>query len=364
VCRGLTTSAPGKSTTVTVAHTTNSAADRLMPPTSSRTRTGTVRDRHQCDLRSAGLTSGLHTRRQLQDASGSLAADGSPTGSNIVKVTLNGAARAWSSEFRRLPAPIRLFRWVPPLANGLTGNLTVEVARGRRAGGRRGGERTSGHLGRVPTRQILRSNSNLTAAASQEAGAPAVTMSWTPSDTSHEWSQVAVPIKPAKSESPLTGTGVTVAVVDSGLLQDGGDTSRIKTTRDFTAGSTNPSDVPPVDAYGHGTHIAGLIGGDQAEVKGVAPGVSFVSLRALNGIGAGYASHVIAAVQWAVANKAAYDINLLNLSLGHPIFEPAATDPLVQAVEAAWRAGIVVVVSAGNIGRLQALVFVSASKRK
>jgi serine protease AprX len=52
-----------------------------------------------------------------------------------------------------------------------------------------------------------------------------------------------------------------------------------------------------------------------------------------------------------VANKAAYGIDILNPSLGHPIFEPAATDPLVQAVEAAVHAGILVVVSAGNVGR-------------
>ncbi len=64
----------------------------------------------------------------------------------------------------------------------------------------------------------------------------------------------------------------------------------------------------------------------------------------------GATSHVINAIQWAVANRVAYGINIINLSLGHPIFEPAATDPLVQAVEAAVRAGIVVVTSAGNMG--------------
>ena len=82
----------------------------------------------------------------------------------------------------------------------------------------------------------------------------------------------------------------------------------------------------------------------------MAPGVSFVSLRVLNNYGAGQTSSVIAALQWAVANKAAYGIDVINLSLGHPIFEPAATDPLVLAVEAAVRARIVVVASAGNYG--------------
>src|SRR5262249_38870273 len=59
---------------------------------------------------------------------------------------------------------------------------------------------------------------------------------------------------------------------------------------------------------------------------------------------------VINAIQWAVSKKTTYGIDVINLSLGHPIYEPAATDPLVQAVEAAVRAGIVVVVSAGNNG--------------
>jgi serine protease AprX len=149
----------------------------------------------------------------------------------------------------------------------------------------------------------------------------------------------------------LTGNGVTVAVIDSGLLEDGGGTSRIKTTRDFTTGVLNPAHkATPVDVYGHGTHIAGLIGGNKSEVEGVAPGVKFVSLKVLNELGVGSTSHVINAIQWAIINKAAQGIDVLNLSLGHPIYEPAATDPLVQAVEAAVRAGITVVVAAGNIG--------------
>ena len=60
---------------------------------------------------------------------------------------------------------------------------------------------------------------------------------------------------------------------------------------------------------------------------------------------------MIRAIEFAIANKNVLKIHVINLSLGHPIFEAAATDPLVQAVEHASRAGIVVVVSAGNFGR-------------
>ncbi len=66
--------------------------------------------------------------------------------------------------------------------------------------------------------------------------------------------------------------------------------------------------------------------------------------------GQGFTSDVVRAIEFAIVNKSALGINVLNLSLGHPIYEPAATDPLVQAIEHATRAGLVVVVSAGNFG--------------
>ena len=59
---------------------------------------------------------------------------------------------------------------------------------------------------------------------------------------------------------------------------------------------------------------------------------------------------MIRAIEFAIANKDHFKIDIINLSLGHPIFEPAATDPLVRAVEKASKAGIIVVVSAGNHG--------------
>src|SRR5262249_33668963 len=59
---------------------------------------------------------------------------------------------------------------------------------------------------------------------------------------------------------------------------------------------------------------------------------------------------VVRAIQFAVQNRTTYGIDVLNLSLGHPIFESATTDPLVLAVEQAIQNGIVVVVSAGNYG--------------
>jgi serine protease AprX len=82
----------------------------------------------------------------------------------------------------------------------------------------------------------------------------------------------------------------------------------------------------------------------------VAPAVRLVGLKVLNTQGQGLTSNVIRAIEFAVEYRLALGIDIINLSLGHPINEPAATDPLVQAVEAAVRAGIIVVTSAGNNG--------------
>ncbi len=105
------------------------------------------------------------------------------------------------------------------------------------------------------------------------------------------------------------------------------------------------------------THVAGLIGSSGAssngKFAGVAPGVKLLALRVLDRKGAGKTSAVIAALEFAVANKDRFGIRIVNLSLGHPIYESAATDPLVQAVEATVRAGLVVVTAAGNYGTNQ-----------
>src|SRR5271157_661582 len=156
------------------------------------------------------------------------------------------------------------------------------------------------------------------------------------------------------------GTGVGVAVIDSGItpvqdLTDTANNSRIVYSQSFISGVSDPT-----DAYGHGTHVAGIIGSRGADstgssftrsFKGVAPGVNLINLRVLDQNGQGQESDVINAIQTAIALKNTYNIRVINLSLGTPIFESYTLDPLCQAVEAAWNAGIVVVVAAGNDGR-------------
>jgi serine protease AprX len=110
------------------------------------------------------------------------------------------------------------------------------------------------------------------------------------------------------------------------------------------------------DLYGHGTHVAGIIGrnGNKSNGRyaGVAPNVNLIDLRVLDANGAGSDSEVIAAIQQAIALKNTYNIRIINRSLGRGIFSGYAQVPLCQAVESAWRAGIVVVAAAGNYGRI------------
>ncbi len=79
--------------------------------------------------------------------------------------------------------------------------------------------------------------------------------------------------------------------------------------------------------------------------------MNLLDLRVLDENGSGSDSQVIAAIQEAVQLKSKYNVRVINLSLGRPIYESCAIDPLCQAVEAAWANGIVVVTAAGNLGR-------------
>jgi len=84
---------------------------------------------------------------------------------------------------------------------------------------------------------------------------------------------------------------------------------------------------------------------------GVAPDANIVNLKVLDANGMGTDASVIAGINTAIQLKSKYNIRVINLSLGRPITQSYKTDPLCQAVEAAWKAGIVVVVAAGNNGR-------------
>src|SRR6202167_2061697 len=159
--------------------------------------------------------------------------------------------------------------------------------------------------------------------------------------------------------SGLVGRELGVAVIDTGtyihpdLNAANSSRSRVVYRQSFIGGVLN-------DDFGHGTHVAGIVAGNGSSsdqkgafrtFKGIAPNVNILDLRVLDQNGASSDSVVIAAIQKAVSLKNQYNVRVINLSIGRQMFESCTQDPLWQAVEAAWKAGIVVVVAAGNEGR-------------
>jgi hypothetical protein len=184
-----------------------------------------------------------------------------------------------------------------------------------------------------------------------------------------------------QEEYDLQGWGVTVAVVDSGLInmQHAGDwmyqdaetgtliaeyAGRGIVYRDFVPRSGQNGNIGgqarnSVDQNGHGTHVISTIIDNRAAPLGpnaargpvgIAPQASLMVARALDKTGAGTYGQVIAAIDWIVANRATYNVRVLNLSLYAPVSGPYWADPLNQAVMRAWQAGLVVVAAAGNGG--------------
>lgn len=157
----------------------------------------------------------------------------------------------------------------------------------------------------------------------------------------------------------LTGKGVTVAVIDSGIddhddLNDAKGKSRVLASKSFIKLGGDE------DLNGHGTHVAGILAGNGASSTGkgytrsfygVARGANLINVRILDGLGRANVSNAIAGIQWVVENRKKYNIKVVNMSIGHEVGESYTTDPLCIAVEKAWKAGIVVVVAAGNDGR-------------
>jgi serine protease AprX len=154
----------------------------------------------------------------------------------------------------------------------------------------------------------------------------------------------------APGRSALTGKGVGVAVIDSGVAFLPELQGRITASLDFTDGRG-----PGIDQNGHGTHVAGIIAGGAhnklSDPIGVAPQAEIVSLKVLDERGRGLASDVIDAIDWAIAHRQQFNIQVINLSLGAPVVQSWRDDPLDQAVERAYEAGITVVAAAGNFGK-------------
>ncbi len=145
------------------------------------------------------------------------------------------------------------------------------------------------------------------------------------------------------------GQGVTVAIVDSGIKhKDFGN--RVLASVRFISGNSSST-----DQFGHGTHIAGIVGGDGQSSKGayigVAPKVNLVDVKVSDDQGKSRMSDVVAGLQWVYQNHDRYNIRVVNLSLNSAAYESYHVSPLDAAVEILWFNKIVVVVAAGNVGK-------------
>ena len=174
---------------------------------------------------------------------------------------------------------------------------------------------------------------------------------------------VTVGAASARASYGYTGAGIGVAVIDSGIA----------TWHDDLTGGFNPVTYPfgnqrvtkfvdfvngrslPYDDNGHGTHVAGIIGGNgqdsYGQKSGIAPGAKLVVLKVLDANGVGTISNIIAALDWVAINHAKYNIRVVNMSVGARITESYWTDPLTLAAKAVVDRGIVVVGASGNFGK-------------
>ena len=148
------------------------------------------------------------------------------------------------------------------------------------------------------------------------------------------------------------GQGVGVAVIDTGVSE----------MNDFAGRLVHGPDLSGegriVDTYGHGTVMAGIIGGSGADsatnttgaYTGIAPKAHIVSVKVAGRNGSVDVSTMLQAMHWVSAYRDQYNIRVLNLSWGVASTQDPAIDPLNYAVQRLWQSGIVVVVAAGNSG--------------
>lgn len=150
-------------------------------------------------------------------------------------------------------------------------------------------------------------------------------------------------------ERGLTGKGIVVAVLDTGIYEHPDLSGRISGFKDFVRDRKKA-----YDDNGHGTHVAGCIAANGSEsgakYKGSAPEANLVGVKVLNKAGSGSMSTVIEGVLWCIEQKELLKIKIINLSLGSEAYQSYREDPLCEAVQQAWLSGIVVCAAAGNSG--------------
>ena len=162
----------------------------------------------------------------------------------------------------------------------------------------------------------------------------------------------------------VTGKGVGVAVLDTGIFPHKDFDDRIVGFADFINRRTGP-----YDDCGHGSHICGIIGGSgvasDGRYQGMAPGCHLIVVKVLDRKGNGSVSGVLAGIEWLLERKEELGIRILNISVGSGGKKSMSENSvLVRGVNRAWDAGLVVVVAAGNNGPKRMSVTTPGISRK
>ncbi|HET6546908.1 MAG TPA: S8 family peptidase, partial [Solirubrobacter sp.] len=156
----------------------------------------------------------------------------------------------------------------------------------------------------------------------------------------------------------ITGKGIGVAIIDSGINGDLPDFKNTDGTTRVTNVIANPGATTATDPVGHGTHVAGIVGGnglnrtdaEHGRYVGIAPEADLIAIKTADDAGNSTVLDVINALQFVVDHKDELNIRVVNLSVSSDTPGSYMTDPLDAAVEFAWHAGLVVVSAAGNRG--------------
>ena len=160
----------------------------------------------------------------------------------------------------------------------------------------------------------------------------------------------------------FTGKGITAAILDSGIYPHPDLKERIIDFRDFLNGQTGC-----YDDYGHGTHVAGILAGNgklsRGRYRGIAPDCRLLPVKVLNRRGNGSRQDILRGIEFVIATREQYHTRILNISVG-TLEEGKDDEELIQAVETAWDAGLVVVAAAGNLGPGKESITSPGSSRK
>lgn len=159
-------------------------------------------------------------------------------------------------------------------------------------------------------------------------------------------------VKHIQIDRKLSGAGITIAILDTGLYPHPDLVTPISRIVGFADLVNGKADY--YDDHGHGTHCAGNAAGNgyssQGLYVGAAPEAKIVGVKVLDEYGGGKLSTVIRGIEWCVIHQQQYHLDILSLSLGAPAVQSYRKDPLAQASRIAWHNGMMVCTAAGNDG--------------